>query len=134
MNSRHLLLTVLETGSPRPGFPDGQVLLRTFFGIAECQWLVIPACGGERVRDLEAPLRTALRSHTRGLHPHGPITTNASPPDPMTLGVRIGTYEFGGDRRNLLSTAGVVKEKVDMVEPCWVVTLDVKCGVNSTGI
>lgn len=52
----------------------------------------------------------------------------------MTLGVRIGTYELGGDGRNLPSTAGVVKEKVDMVEPCWVGTLDVKYGVTSIGI
>lgn len=75
INLGHLLLTVLEPGSLRPGCRQGRALVRDLFLAADCPLLLI-APGVKR--DKESSLRSLLWEHwsrSRGVHPRDLISS-----------------------------------------------------------
>ena len=43
-----LLLTALKVGSPRPGWQDGWLLVKTLLQVADCQLIAVASCGWEQ--------------------------------------------------------------------------------------
>lgn len=109
-NNGCFFLTVLEAGRPRSGCQRGQVRGEDLLGCRLPTFVVSPR-GGERAGGpSDVSFVRVLRSHSRRLHPQGPVTSQRSHlllQSPWGWGVRIW-------RVGKLLLAGVLRGKLGM--------------------
>lgn len=95
-NNKHSFLTVLETGSPWSRCQYGHVLVKTFFLVYSHVLTVYPHLADKEQEVWSLTLRTLI-PFTRAPSSWPNYTSQVSSLNTITLGIRVSTYEFGGD-------------------------------------
>ena len=91
----NLFLIVWEAESPRSGRQHDWVLVRALFQAAEGH-LLVSSQGGRG----EASLQGLFHKSTHSIYEDSILRTKDSPPNTITLGIRISTHEFQGNEHS----------------------------------